>query len=85
MKLTNEATLKIFNDIQLMEECDTKFTQALQALEEKEYGLAYIIAKEVENKSKCIEQRCAAMMVKTIAAEYNDEKAQQFLDKIYDL
>lgn len=83
MKLTEQAAIKILKDMQLNEDMDDLFTQALTALEEYDYGSAYIYAKEVSNKSKCIEQRCAALMVMTIASEYDKTKVDTFLNKIY--
>lgn len=83
MKITEKSALKIMRDIHLMESMDNMFTAALQALEAYEFATAFTLARIIANDSMSIEQRCAAMMIKRIAAAYDKKATDEFLEMLY--
>lgn len=81
----------IINDIELAEEADQAFTDALQAFESYDYLHAIQHASTVMIISKNIEQRCAALMIFLNASSFvensseNPKKHHDTTDKIMDL
>ena len=65
-------------------EADEKMTQALMALEAKNYGIALRHAGDVLTASESIEQRLAALCVQYLAIPANKYKIEEALTIAYD-
>ena len=65
-------------------EADEKMTQALMALEAKNYGIAFRHAQDVLAASESIEQRLAALYIRDLAVTANKVKVENTLTIAYD-